>query len=95
MHWWKVCKILRNPVARMGKLKMGGLGSTNIEFSIYNIRELGKFECGDALWESMYAELSLISMIWEFIKFVFLLPFTIIFGKFQNLPNPELKRKLA
>ena len=49
MHWWKVCKILRNPVARMGKLKMGGLGSTNIEFSIYNIRELGKFECGDAL----------------------------------------------
>jgi len=52
MHWWKVCKISRNPVARMGKLEMGGLGSTNVELSI--IKEIhGKFEYGDALWESM------------------------------------------
>ena len=58
MHWWKVCKILRNPVARMGKLKMGGLGSTNVELSIHNIMYFlqkytikgihGKFEYGDA-----------------------------------------------
>ena len=78
MHWWKVCKILRNPVARMGKLKMGGLGSTNVELSIHNIMHFlqkytikgihGKFEYGDALWGSTYAELSLINMIWEFIK---------------------------
>ena len=98
MHWWKVCKILRNPVARMGKLKMGGLGSTNVELSIYNKGNSWKI----SIWGCIvgkYAELSLISMIWEFIKlggkFVFLLPFTIISGKFHNLPNPKLKRKLA